>query len=699
MRSPEEFQPFASSTLVQFGSFELNRRSGELRKQGIRIRLQPKPLQVLCAMVEKPGEIVTRTELKSRLWPDDTFVDFENGLNTAVNRLRIALGDSAENPRYIETEARSGYRFIAPIRTRQEDPTPLAAEPTASEIPMPPVLRVQEAVRARLLRRVLTVVIALSVIAVAATVGFRLPGPPVSFRQMTFRRGQVANARFEDGPRAVLYAAQWTNEPRRIYEMHIGDPVSRVLGFGGLSLTAVSHSGELAVLRSGGTMNIRGGTLFRVTADGGPIQRVADNIFGADWSSDGTRLAVVRVVEGAQQLEFPQGRILYRTSGWLSNVRVSPGDDAVAFIEHAIRHDDAGAIRWIDPRGRLGTLSAGWANASGLAWKNRDEVWFTAARENAPRSVWAVRRDGALRSVGQAPGVLTLKDISQDGRVLLTVESRRLEMAGAMAGEVPERDFSLTDWSRVQQLSGDGSMLLFDESGEGAGWRSVSYVRRIQTGQILRLRDGIAQGFDATGATAFVLAEDRLNLWRVPVAGGEGEKLPSAGLIYQWARPFPDASRLLALANLPQQPLRLYVQSVQTGKATPLTEPLMVRNAAAAPDGRSVAVLKPDGKLLVYRTGGGTVREFPQEPLAPIRWSNDGEWLFVMHLRSSVQSSCQVSRLRIATGELLPWKTLQPADMTGVNSITGVTIADDENSYVYSYRRVLSDLYLVEGWR
>src|SRR5438552_4007524 len=91
-----------ASPVIQFGSFELNRNAGELRKQGIRIRLQPKPLQVLCTLLEKPGEIVSRSELKSRLWPDDTFGDFESGLNTAVNRLRITLGDSADHPRYIE---------------------------------------------------------------------------------------------------------------------------------------------------------------------------------------------------------------------------------------------------------------------------------------------------------------------------------------------------------------------------------------------------------------------------------------------------------------------------------------------------------------------------------------------------------------------------------------------------------------------
>jgi len=284
--------------------------------------------------------------------------------------------------------------------------------------------------------------------------------------------------------------------------------------------------------------------------------------------------------------------------------------------------------------------------------------------------------------------------------VLLSVESRRLEMAGAMANEPHERDFSLTDWSRVQQLSPDGGLLLFDESGEGSAWRPVAYVRRTGSGEVVRLRDGFAQGFDREGSSAFVLSEDRMKLWRVPVSGGSGAELPSSGLIYQWARPFPDGQKLLALANFPQQPLRLYIQTIQTGKASALTEPLMVRNASASSDGGTVAILNPEGKLILYPTNGGAPREVPsREPLAPIRWSGDGQWLFVMHLRSSVQSTAEVSRLRIQTGELQPWKRLTPADATGVNSITGLAIADDEKSYVYSYRRVLSELYLAQGWK
>jgi DNA-binding winged helix-turn-helix (wHTH) protein/tetratricopeptide (TPR) repeat protein len=107
---------------LRFGAFELDLRAGELRKKGLRIRLQEQPLQVLTVLLQHPGELVTREELRSEIWTADTFVDFDNGLNTAVNKLRDALGDSSANPRFIETVPRRGYRFIAPVtRNRHKD--------------------------------------------------------------------------------------------------------------------------------------------------------------------------------------------------------------------------------------------------------------------------------------------------------------------------------------------------------------------------------------------------------------------------------------------------------------------------------------------------------------------------------------------------------------------------------------------------
>src|SRR6202158_747702 len=101
--------------VLRFGTFDVDVPAGELRKNGIKLKLQEQPFQVLCMLLERRGEVVTREELRNRLWPADTFVDFDHGLNAAVKRLRDALGDSADLPIFIETLARRGYRFIAPV--------------------------------------------------------------------------------------------------------------------------------------------------------------------------------------------------------------------------------------------------------------------------------------------------------------------------------------------------------------------------------------------------------------------------------------------------------------------------------------------------------------------------------------------------------------------------------------------------------
>jgi len=122
----------ASTPKVRFGLFEVDIASGALRKEGVKIKLQEQPFQALIALLERPQEILTREELQKRLWPGDTFVDFDRGLNKAINRLRDALGDDAENPRFIETLPQRGYRFLAPVEN-------LRSRPASSPSPIPPV--------------------------------------------------------------------------------------------------------------------------------------------------------------------------------------------------------------------------------------------------------------------------------------------------------------------------------------------------------------------------------------------------------------------------------------------------------------------------------------------------------------------------------------------------------------------------------
>src|SRR5436305_4856510 len=126
---------------LRFGVFDLDLRAGELRKHGLRVRLQEQPFQVLAMLLEHPGEVVTREEVQKTLWPADTFVDFDHGLNKAVNKIREALGDSAESPRFVETVARRGYRFVAGVRVADAVaaavPAPAVEAPPASEAPGP----------------------------------------------------------------------------------------------------------------------------------------------------------------------------------------------------------------------------------------------------------------------------------------------------------------------------------------------------------------------------------------------------------------------------------------------------------------------------------------------------------------------------------------------------------------------------------
>src|SRR5215472_8294552 len=116
------------SSTRRFGVFDVDLRAGELRRNGIKVKLQEQPFQVLAELLERPGQVVTRDDLRNRLWPADTFVDFDHSLNAAIKRLRDALGDSAENPIFVETVARRGYRFLAPVTGTQNGSTAVESE-------------------------------------------------------------------------------------------------------------------------------------------------------------------------------------------------------------------------------------------------------------------------------------------------------------------------------------------------------------------------------------------------------------------------------------------------------------------------------------------------------------------------------------------------------------------------------------------
>src|SRR5580700_1166364 len=122
------------NSVVRFGTYEVSLQSGEVRKAGLRIRVQQQPLRLLEILLERPGEVVTREELRSRVWSDESFGDFDQAVNIAIGKLRSALGDSAENPRFIETLPKRGYRFIADVSVVDADARPKRPESAAGDL-------------------------------------------------------------------------------------------------------------------------------------------------------------------------------------------------------------------------------------------------------------------------------------------------------------------------------------------------------------------------------------------------------------------------------------------------------------------------------------------------------------------------------------------------------------------------------------
>jgi Tol biopolymer transport system component len=462
-------------------------------------------------------------------------------------------------------------------------------------------------------------------------------------------------------------------------------------------LNAVSRSGELLLLVS--ENNNAGGTLSRVPLNGGSPLAVSSGVMCSDWSADGKQIGVSRFDGRQSQLEFPIGKPIYKAAGVVGCMKGSRDGNYIAFIEHPVRGDDAGDIKVTDLKGTVRTLAAGWASAGGMAWSpSGKEIWFTAARVGLTRALWAVNLDGKLRLVSRGPGSLTLQDISKDGRVLLTREDKRLEMAGRVGGDTAERDLSWFDWTGVEDLSADGNLVLFGESGDGGGPNCTVYLHRVQDGSTLRLGEGHALALSPDGRTAAILdPTDRRRVKLVPVGEGQTRELSGAGIEYTWARYFPDGQRLLLAGSEPRGSIRLYQQPLSGGKPVALTPEIFLRNAEISPDGKWIAGTGSDTHLVIRGVEAGEQREIPTtQPLFPVGWSSDGRTLLA---RDHGGVPAKLYRIDVASGRTKPWTEIGPKNLTGVQNIFRLHYSPDERSYVYSFDRVIAQLYLADGLR
>lgn len=281
--------------------FELDPAAGELRKHGVRVRLQEQPFRVLTALLEKPGEIVSREELVRRIWPDGTFVEFERSLNAAVNRLRQTLGDSAEAPRYIETLARRGYRFIGPVKTEQETGAAVAPPVSASE----PATRTRKfAFRTRALIAAAAVV--------AASIGYLLlhreRDPGFVLENVTSDVGLTTDPALSADGKLLAYSSDRNSNNLNIWVQQLagGGAIQLTHGAEDESTPSFSPDGKRIVYRS----EREGGGLYIVDALGGEPRFLAAGGRDPRFSPDGKKIAYwVGYVMGQYPNAIATGRV------------------------------------------------------------------------------------------------------------------------------------------------------------------------------------------------------------------------------------------------------------------------------------------------------------------------------------------------------------------------------------------------------
>lgn len=522
---------------------------------------------------------------------------------------------------------------------------------------------------------------------------------PPTYHQLTFRGGTIRMARFAPDGKNIVYSAAWEGNPVNLYVTRPDSPESGPFGLSKAEVLSISQDGEMAVLLNSHNIDpyINAGTLGRVPLSGGAPREVLENVQWADWSPDGTNFAVVRDYAGQSRLEYPIGKVLYQTGGWLSHPRVSPKGDMVAFIEHPTRRDDAGFIAVVDLSGKKKVLSTGWETAWGLGWSPKgDEIWFTSTRIGYGRYLSAVTLAGKERLLAREPGTLTLQDVAKDGRVLITRDVPRVGMVGKTADSKKERDLSWLDWSAPKDLSLDGKQLLFAESGEAGGENYSTYLRTTDGSPAVRLGDGEAFALSPDGQWALAgLPKPPVQFMLLPTGAGESKVLSHDQINRLWARWFPDGKRVLFSGDEPGRGVRLYVQDVGGGTVRAITsEGVNASLFSISPDGKQVVFVGPDQKPALLEVDNGEVQPIPSlgSGEAPITWSADGRSLFVYRLG---EVPATVNKFDLASGRMQYWNQLVPLDVSGVTDISAVFVTPDGNNYVYEYGRTLSDLYLV----
>ena len=631
----------------RFATFEADIHAGEVWKGGVRVAIQEQPFRLLVYLLERPDQVVTRGELRNALW-SETFVDFEQSLNAAVRRLREALGDSAETPRFIETLPKRGYRFLVPVTTIS----------ASGDVHSPPHAQAsRHAISLVPARRQGAWMLGLGLLAAVA-------GAPIAWRawgsgdrpseirlsnpvQLTSGTGAEGWATWSPDARMLAYASDASgNWDIWITQLHGGPPVNRTRDHVGRdAYPSWSPDGSQIAF-----LTVRDGTqaVYVMSPLAGAPRKVAAPASGTpQWSPDGTELAylvpplsktveIVSVATGAtRRLELPVG------DQSAMNLRWSPDGRFLAFVVGAGSATLVSQVRLFRlSDGHILPVTDGLHHERDPAWASDSRSLFFVSDQIGSTDLWRRRLDAEGRPAGPPEPVtagvgVRTAELSRDGRYVAYTTGRLI----ANLWRVPILGDRRATWADAQSItseqafieaidvSPDGTRLLIgsDRGGDHDVWQMS-----LESGELARVTADQAADWgprwspDGRQVAFYSYRGGNRDIWTMPTEGGPARRITDHPAQDMWPRWSPDGQRFLLVSTRGEK-VGAYIATVDGRDVR-----LVVEDCQApewSPDGRALTFWR-NRHLWITSVGGGPARQLTPVEIRAHRWAPDGSRIY-----------------------------------------------------------------------
>ncbi len=553
-----------------------------------------------------------------------------------------------------------------------------------------------------LLAAVLAVVIVGAVFATWAvtrrTAGSGAEQPVISFDQKTFDQQVIYNARFLPGGQGIVYSgAEFGNRPSLMY-LSGSAAVPRRIGPDDTHLLAVSKDGELAVLVDAKYNHHRvlTGTLASMSLDGAP-RPLLENVRDADWGPN-DQMAVARTVAGVDNLEYPIGNVLYETSGYVSDLRVSPDGKQVAFLDHQWRGDDRGRLKVVDASRKVVTLSDDYWAVEGVTWTlDGRDILFCGTITGIKIEVLSVNlgERRVHRAMG-CPSLITILDLDPQGNWLVIDEMNIHGVAARPAGADHDIDLTWLDSCWAANLAPDNRTLVFTNGRGGPNYAVAA--RTVDRSPLITLGEGAVQEVSPDGAWVSALVATPSRLVVYPLGTGSPHVLETGSVVqFQRAQWFPDSKHVFFTGNEASGPLRCYRQAIAGGPPELLGVQGAESYALLTLDGTAVLGQSSDAKWQLFPLAGGQPR-----PVTGLRaadeicaWNREGTAVYVTEQNNVPMHFIRVD---LASGRREAAFTLGPESVPGLGRLNFPgPVLDPARGYAYGFQKTLSQIHVVRG--